>query len=115
MGKTDVQSAFRILPMSRCSWPWLIMMAENPKTGKMQYFIDKCLPFGASISCAIFQKFSDALKFMIQHREKVHNKVSNYLDGLLVPGSTDGIMQQIDRQFLRYVPRIWHFYSFREN
>ena len=83
MGKTDVQSAFRILPMSRCSWPWLIMMAENPKTGKMQYFVDNCLPFGASISCAIFQKFSDALKFMIQHREKVHNKVSNYLDDFL--------------------------------
>ena len=49
--------------MSKSSWKWLVMMAENPETGKIQFFIDKCLPFGASISCAIFQDFSDGLKF----------------------------------------------------
>ena len=51
LAKTDAQSAFRILPLNRSSWSWLVMKAENPQTGKWQYFIDKCLPFSASISC----------------------------------------------------------------
>ena len=54
--KTDIQSAFRILPLLRKCWPWVIMAAENPCTKKLQFFVDKCLPFGASISCALFQR-----------------------------------------------------------
>ena len=38
MGKTDVQSAFRVVPLSKNSWNWLIMKAVNPVTKKVQYF-----------------------------------------------------------------------------
>ena len=38
-----------------------MMKAEHPTTGQTFYFVDKCLPFGHCISCALFQKFSDAL------------------------------------------------------
>ena len=62
MGKSDIKSAFHLIPLSLWCWLWLIMAAFNPRTNKLQYFIDKCLPFGASISCAIFQRFSNALK-----------------------------------------------------
>ena len=54
-GKTGVQSAFRLVPLKKASWMWLVMKAQHLETGIWMYFVDKCLPFGASISCAIFQ------------------------------------------------------------
>ena len=63
-GKTDFSNAFRLVPLSPQCRRWMIMMAENPDTHKKQYFVDKCLPFGSSISCAIFQRFSNAIKFV---------------------------------------------------
>ena len=51
-GKTDLSSAFRILPLSLESFCLLVMKAKDPRTGKWWYFIDKCLPFGSSRSCA---------------------------------------------------------------
>ena len=56
-------------------------MAENPITKKWQFFVDKCLPFGASISYAHFQRVSDALKHIIQVR--TNSPVTNYLDDFL--------------------------------
>ena len=42
--KSDVRGVFRLLPLSPHCWAWLIMKAENPRTGKMQYFVDKMSP-----------------------------------------------------------------------
>ena len=64
LGKADALSAFRVLPLSRASWRWLIMKACNPETFRWQFFVDKCLPFGASISCSHYQRFSDALRYL---------------------------------------------------
>ena len=66
--KSDCSSAFRILPILPQQRKFLVMMAVHPATGKEKYFIDLCLPFGASISCAQFQAFSDALKFIVKHK-----------------------------------------------
>ena len=82
-GKTDVRSAFRLVPLKPHCWRWLIMKAEDPNTGKTQYFVDKCLPFGASISCAIFQQISNGLKFLIEYKAGVPDTVTNYLDDFL--------------------------------
>ena len=64
MGKSDLTSAFRILPIRPEVWCWLVMKAENPKDGKTYYFVDKCLPFGHAISCALFQEMSDAMQWI---------------------------------------------------
>ena len=45
--------------------------------------MDKCLPFGASISCAIFQAFSDALKHIMNVWTKADDNLTNYLDDFL--------------------------------
>ena len=76
--KSDLKSAFRVLPLLIIDICLLIMMAVNPLTGKKSFFVDKCLPFGASISCAHFQSFSDGLA----HIQKVKSgkKTVNYLD-----------------------------------
>ena len=54
------------------------MKAVSPIDGKTYYFVDKCLPFGASISCSHFQRFSNAVKHIVQWR--TGNNLVNYLD-----------------------------------
>ena len=80
-GKSDIKSAFRVAPLLRKCWPWLIMLAYHPITNQAQYFVDKCLPFGASISCAIFQRISNGLKHIMEVRHKI--TLTNYLDDFL--------------------------------
>ena len=81
--KCDLKSAFRILPLFVEDRAWLIMMAKDPKTGKKYYFIEKNLPFGASISCALFQEFSDSLQHITEHLIGEKDRVTNYLDDFL--------------------------------
>ena len=96
--KTDIKSAFRLAPLKKSCWAWLIMAAQNPFTGKRQYFVDKCLPFGASISCAIFQSISDALKHIAQYRTKAD--ITNYLDDFHFIALTIARCNFILQQFL---------------
>ena len=51
----------------------------------MKYFIDKCLPFGASVSCSHYQRFSNALKHLALYRigNKEGKAITNYLDDFL--------------------------------
>ena len=53
LGKSDMLSAFRHVLMAKDQWWLLVMKAEHPITKVVKYFVDKCLPFGSSISCAI--------------------------------------------------------------
>ena len=78
MGKSDLTSAFRHICMSRRCWKFLVMKAQSPKDGKFYYFVDKCMPFGASISCAIFQAFSNAISHIVKTKNNEEN--INYLD-----------------------------------
>ena len=76
--KSDMSMAFRNIPMNKESWAYLVLMACHPVTGKRYYFVDKCLPFGSSISCAIFQCFSDAVAHLVKFRTR--KPLVNYLD-----------------------------------
>ena len=81
LSKSDLKSAFHLLPLKANSWPWLVFKASDPASGKTYYFVDKCLPFGASISCSHFQRVSDTLKHIFQFRTKA--PTANYLDDFL--------------------------------
>ena len=59
------------------------MKAENPLTGKIVYFVDKCLPFGASISCSHFQTVSNGLKHITGYLIRKRNCITNYMDDFL--------------------------------
>ena len=76
--KSDLKSAFRILPLKVSEFMLVVMKAVSPIDGKTYFFVDKCLPFGASICCKLFQDFSDSLA----HIQKVKSgkKPVNYLD-----------------------------------
>ena len=94
--KTDLQSAFRILSLQPGSFPWLVFKAENPDTSETLYFVDKCLPFGASISCSHCQHFCNVLKHILEYRinknsakffnahlKELIEFITNYLDDFL--------------------------------
>ena len=54
---------------------------RSPFDNQGYFFINKCLPFGASINCAHFQEFSDAVAFIMQNKTK--KQPINYLDDFL--------------------------------
>ena len=62
--KTDGKSAFRVLPLRKSSWCWLVMSAVNPDTGRVQYFVDK-------------------LAHLLQWRVHCRTCLTNYLDDFL--------------------------------
>ena len=59
----------------------MIMKAYHPVTNQVWYFVDKCLPFRSSISCAFFQSISDAITFIVWNKTK--KPIINYLDDYL--------------------------------
>ena len=63
-----MSSAFCNLGIKREHWKYLVLKARNPKDHKIYYFVDKYLPFGAAISCAHFQAFSDAIAYLMKFR-----------------------------------------------
>ena len=101
LSKTDLRSAFRMLLVRSQDWPWLVFKAENPETGKYIYFVDKCLPFGASISCALFQKFSNALRHILSSITNKMYAVTNYLDDFLFTEVTRNDCNRMVTSFLQ--------------
>ena len=113
--KTDLKSAFRILPLNPKSYQWLVMQAKDPISGRTYYFVDKCLPFGVSISCVLFQRFSNTLKHILEYRIWKHHSqrffgaqlaqlihfITNYLDDFLFIAFTTGRCNQIVNIFLQ--------------
>ena len=98
--KSDLKSAFRILGLCSDSWPLLVLKAVNSTTGQTQYFVDKCLPFEASISCALFQRFSDALKHIFEY-ETGCTVVTNYLDDFLFIAKSEHECNYLVNRFLQ--------------
>ena len=81
LSKSDMKSAFHVLGIRIKDFKYLVMMAKSPIDGKVYFFIDKCFPFGASISCAHFQAVSDAIAHIVQF--KTVKILINYLDDFL--------------------------------
>ncbi|XP_067651601.1 uncharacterized protein [Haliotis asinina] len=79
LAKFDVKSAFRLLPVRPEDFHLLGMYFEG------NYYFDKCLPFGCSISCALFETFSRFLQWCIN--KHTHSaSIMHYLDDFLVGG-----------------------------
>ena len=81
IAKSDMSSAFRHILLRPDQWYLMVMKATHPVSKKTYFFIDKCLPFGSSISSAIFQDVSDAIAFLVQFKMGKNNV--NYLDDYL--------------------------------
>jgi len=82
LSKMDVKSAFRLLPIHPSDFELLGFKLEGC------YYFDKCLPFGCAISCALFEKFSTFLEWLVIQRSGQDN-VCHYLDDFLFGGKAE--------------------------
>lgn len=99
-----MKSAFRNLGLRKSQWKYLVMKAESPFDGRTYFFVDKCLPFGAAISCALFQDFSDAIAHIVRVKSGKDNV--NYLDDFLFIAILRALCDEQMRIFLRVCKEI---------
>ena len=104
MVKSDNRSAFRNLGIKAAHWRFLIMKARNPEDGLWYFFVDKCLLFGASISCSHFQAVSDTIAYLVQFR--TGKLVINYLDDYLFAHFRRSLCNQQVEVFLEVCKKV---------
>ena len=104
LSKLDVDSTFRNLGLSPQSWPWTILKATSPIDGQVYYFVDKCLPFGSSKSCALFQLISDGIAHIV--RSRMQHPLINYLDDYLFAALLRSVCNWQMEQFLHMCKEI---------
>ena len=76
IAKADIESAFRIIPIHPLDYHLLGFMMDN------QYFYDRCLPMGCSVSCRLFEKFSCAVQWILSELFHV-GAMSHILDDFM--------------------------------
>lgn len=81
LGICDIKQAFRLLPVSPADFDLLGFQING------EFYYDKCLPFGASISCSLFEKFSTFIEWAVKvHSSHRHPAILHYLDDFLFGG-----------------------------
>ena len=83
MAKADIKDAFRLIPLAPMDYEL------TGFTLQAKFYYDRCLPMGASSACNIFEKFSDALVFILKDTFRVKHIVK-VLDDFLFIGDTEG-------------------------
>ena len=109
--KMDSSNAFCLVPVLVRHRALLTMKAVHPLTNEVWFFIDKCLPFGSSRSCAIFQDFSDAIAFLAKVRITCKQicrnlAIMNYLDDFLFAALQMWLCNCIMQEFLHLCQEI---------
>lgn len=85
MAKADIKSAFRLLPIHPSGFNSLGFQFNN------QFFFDKCLPMGFTLSCYFFESFSTFLNWVIDM--DIGPAVSmHYLDDFLFVGPPHSVL-----------------------
>ena len=98
--KSDLASTFRNLPIKNLNRNLLLMKTQNPITGETLFFIEKCLPFGASILCSHFQRFSNCLYHILEWVTRNKWQTVNYLDDYLFIERSSSACNAMVRAFL---------------
>ena len=81
LAKSDIKSAFRLLPVSPDDYELLGFSFEG------SFYYDMCLPMGCSISWALFEKFSTFLVFRTRFMAQSCS-VTHHLDDFLFVGKS---------------------------
>ena len=83
MSKTDIKSAFRIIPINPKDYPLMGLYHKG------KYYFDKTLAMGLSSSCSLFEEFSTALEWAIINKLKAEKTV-HILDDFLFLAKSQG-------------------------
>lgn len=82
IAKVDISQAFRLLIINPADFDLLGIWFDN------KFYIDKCLPFGCSIACSLFEKFSTFLHWLVTQETNL-NTLDHYLDDFIFAGKSD--------------------------
>ena len=93
LAKTDIKSAFRIIPVHPSQYHLLGMRWEG------KYFYDTTLPMGCSISCAIFEAFSSAIEWIAKNKLDIPY-MTHVLDDFLIVAPS---YKESDNQLKRFL------------
>ena len=104
LARSDFKAAFRNLGLFPGDFKFLLMKARSPLDGATYFFLDKCLPFGCSISCSHFQRFSNCVAYLVYYR--THRHPVNYLDDYLFAALIRSICNQQIEIFLLICKKI---------
>ncbi|KAL9987025.1 hypothetical protein ACROYT_G001259 [Oculina patagonica] len=77
LAKTDVRSAFRIIPVNPLDYQLL------PMQWKGRYYVDGCLPMGCASSCKTFEALSTAMEWIARNKLAISN-ILHILDDFLI-------------------------------
>ena len=78
----------------------MVLKAHHPVTGETFYFVDKNLAFSASISCALFQRFSDCLHHIVETLNGRLFSCTYYLNNYFFCATTEPECNQLVRAFI---------------
>ena len=84
LAKVDLKSAFRIIPVRREDRELLGMHWRD------KFYVDRCLPFGLRSAPFLFNKFAQALEWILHNNYSV-SKILHYLDDFLLVGSPTSV------------------------
>ena len=76
LAKSDIAHAFRNIPVHPVDYHLLGLQWEG------KYFYDRCLPMGASSSCAIFEKISTGLEWVLRKNcpgVEIHHVLDDFI------------------------------------
>ena len=83
LAKTDIQSAFRIIPISPRDYDLLGMFWQG------NFYYDRAMPMGCASSCRTFEMFSTALQWVSQNRLNIVHLIHILDDFLMAAASYD--------------------------
>ena len=81
MAKTDLKSAFRLIPIHPDDWHLLGIYWQS------QFYVDLYLPFGLRSAPFLFNQFSDALEWILKHNYGLE-RVLHILDDFFIAEPT---------------------------
>ena len=95
MAKTDVRSAFRIVPVHPSDYPLLGFQ------WKEKWYYDKTLPMGCSTSCLIFEDLSTTMKWVVKNKLQILDIIQILDDFLIIDKSLDTCGTKLNK-FLQF-------------
>ena len=90
LAKTDIKSAFRIIPIHPASQHLLGF------TWRSKFYVDKTLSMGLSVSCNIFEAFSTAIQWISEHHLNISHMLHILDDFLIIAPSRTQCMHDLD-------------------
>ena len=99
ISRSDMKLAFRHLCIRVKDFWLLLMKAKSPLDNKIYWFVDKALPFGSSILCSHFQRFSNCIAHIVKSCTWNDNLI-NYLDDYLFCQIIKALCDNNTREFI---------------